>query len=80
MALPRLVHDHQVRRARAPAPLDANLEVGLYHDDLHPAVREATQTAFMVGRYDQRRVQAAARVEEMLQYAQTPACRTSELV
>jgi ATP-dependent DNA helicase RecQ len=37
-----MVHEHLVGQ---------NLEVGLYHGDLHAAVRDATQDAFMDGRY-----------------------------
>lgn len=38
----KLVHEHLLAR---------NYEVGLYHGELHPAVRDATQDAFMDGRY-----------------------------
>jgi ATP-dependent DNA helicase RecQ len=36
------VHEHLVAQ---------NLEAGRYHGELHPAVRDATQDAFMDGRY-----------------------------
>jgi ATP-dependent DNA helicase RecQ len=38
----KLVHKHLLAR---------NYEVGLYHGELHPVVRDATQDAFMDGRY-----------------------------
>jgi ATP-dependent DNA helicase RecQ len=37
-----MVHEH---------PVAQNLEAGLYHGELHPAVRDPTQDAFMDGRY-----------------------------